>query len=115
LQGPAGCAIRPPISPEKAVAKVVLASALSRWLPEGVAAANGESTLDIGGATVGEVLDGVFARHPNLRGYVVDEQGHVRHHVAIFVDGSALRRKDNLGQTLGENAEVHILQALSGG
>ena len=97
------------------MAKVVLASALSRWLPEGVVAANGESALDIAGATVGEVLDGVFDRHPNLSGYVVDEQGCVRHHVAIFVDGSALRRKDNLAQALGEDAEVHILQALSGG
>lgn len=98
------------------MAKVVLASALSRWLPKSEPnAGEGETLLEVGGTTVGEVLDGVFKLHPNLRGYVVDEQGTVRHHVAIFVDGTALRRKNNLDQPLGANAEVHVLQALSGG
>jgi hypothetical protein len=97
------------------MAKVVLASALSRWLPQAANAGDGETSLEVGGATLGEVLDGVFRTHPNLRSYVLDEQGSVRHHVAIFVDGTALRRKNNIEQPLGENAEVHVLQALSGG
>lgn len=97
------------------MAKVVLASALSRWLPKSASAGEGETALEVGGATVGEVLDKVFELHPSLRGYVVDDQGSVRHHVAIFVDGTALRRKNNLDQALGEHAEVHVMQALSGG
>lgn len=97
------------------MARVVLASALSRWLPPAANAGDGETSLEVTGATVGEVLDGVFQKHPNLRSYVLDERGSVRHHVAIFVDGTAIRRKNNLDQRLGENAEVHVLQALSGG
>ena len=94
------------------MAKVVLASALARWLPQ---AAAGEVALEVDGATVGTVLDGLFARHPNLRGYVVDEHGAVRHHVAVFVDGQCLRDKRDLAQTVGEDAELYVMQALSGG
>ena len=97
------------------MARVVLASALSRWLPQAAGKPTGEVALDIAGASVGEVLDGLFAEHPNLRGYVVDEHGAVRHHVAVFVDGDAIRDKRNLSQALAERAEVYVMQALSGG
>jgi hypothetical protein len=40
----------------------------------------------------GEALDAVFVQHPTLRGYVTDELGNPRHHVAIFLDGSVLPR-----------------------
>jgi molybdopterin synthase sulfur carrier subunit len=93
------------------VARVVLAPALARWLPGGV----GEAVLDVPGANVGEVLDGVFARHPTLRHYVVDERGVVRHHVALFVDGRSLVRKTHLDHAMGEDSELHVMQALSGG
>jgi molybdopterin converting factor small subunit len=88
---------------------------LSRWLPEASDKPTGEVALEVDGASVGEVLDGLFERYPNLRGYVVDEQGAVRHHVAVFVDGDAIRDKRKLTQPVGEQAEVYVMQALSGG
>ncbi len=97
------------------MAKVVLASALSRWLPQAGEQATGELTLEVAGASVGEALEAVFARHPNLRGYVLDEHGVIRHHVAVFVDGDALGDKRNLEQAIGNDAEVYVMQALSGG
>ncbi len=95
--------------------KVVLAAALSRWLPEGAGRSTGEVALEVAGASVREALDDVFATHPNLRGYVLDEHGAVRHHVAVFVDGDAIRDKRDLSQAIGERAEVYVMQALSGG
>ena len=97
------------------MARVVLASALSRWLPQAGAQSTGELTLEVPGASVGEALEAVFARHPNLRGFVLDEHGVVRHHVAVFVDGDALGDKRNLEQVLANDAEVYVMQALSGG
>jgi sulfur carrier protein ThiS len=93
------------------VARVVLAPALARWLPGG----DGEAVLDVPGANVAEVLAGVFARHPSLRLYVVDERGAVRHHVALFVDGRSLARKTHLDHALREDSELQVMQALSGG
>ena len=97
------------------MAKVVLASALARWLPQSGAPRAGEVSLQVVGGTVAEVLEGLFARHPSLRGYVVDERGALRHHVALFVDGAALEDKRDLGQAVGPDARLHVMQALSGG
>ncbi len=95
------------------MARLVLASALARWLPEGNA--DSELALDARGATLGAAFDDVFLRHPTLRSYVMDELGQLRHHVAVFVDGAALPRRDALSRPLADNAQVHVLQALSGG
>jgi hypothetical protein len=94
------------------MARVVLAPALARWLPGG---GDAGAALVVPGTNVGEVLDGVFARHPSLRSYVVDEHGAVRHHVALFVDGRSLARKTHLSQPLADDSELHVMQALSGG
>ena len=68
-----------------------------------------------GGATVAEVLDAVAADYPMLKNYVLDDQGRVRRHVAIFVDGIMQPRESALSQSLTEASEVYVLQALSGG
>lgn len=96
------------------MAKVVIASALARWLTP-APAADGEVALQVPGADVGAVLDGLFRLHPNLRGYVLDERGAVRRHVALFVDGDALQPKSNLALAVREDAEIYVMQALSGG
>lgn len=66
---------------------------------------------DVPGATVGAALDAAFAAAPRLRGYVLDEQGRVRKHVAVFVGGARVDRDHALAPT----DEVFVFQALSGG
>lgn len=97
------------------MARVVLAPALTRWLPQTAAHSGGELCMQLAGGSVGELLQAVFDLHPTLRGYVLDEHGAVRHHVAVFVDGQCLRDKRDLGQAVGDNAELYVMQALSGG
>jgi len=98
------------------MARVVLGSALARWLDDGSpAAGGGERSVDVDAATLGEALARVFAAHPALRGYVVDEHGAIRHHLALFIDGTALRDKRALDRPLAPGAEVYVMQALSGG
>ena len=95
------------------MAQLVLASALARWLPSG--SADKEITLQVSGTTLGEAFADLFSHHPTLRGYVLDDLGQLRHHVAVFVDGAALPRRDALARPLAADAQVHVLQALSGG
>lgn len=97
------------------MARVVLASALARWLPESAGGASREIVLDIPRARLNDVLGGIFSRHPNLRGYVLDEHGGIRHHVAVFVDGITIADKRHPVQALRANSEVYVMQALSGG
>jgi molybdopterin synthase sulfur carrier subunit len=67
------------------------------------------------GATVWAVLDVVFADNPRLRGYVLDDQGRLRHHVVVFVDGQQIRDRVTLADPVAADAEVAVMQALSGG
>ena len=97
------------------MAKVVLASGLARWMQGAAATGAGEIALQVPGDTVRGVLEGVFAQHPALRGYVLDEHGVVRHHVAVFVDGSSITRKTALDAPVAAQGEVYVMQALSGG
>jgi molybdopterin synthase sulfur carrier subunit len=72
-------------------------------------------SLEVPGATVREVLEAVFAANERLRGYVLDDQGALRKHMLVFVNGSQLQDRDTLSDPVPDNGEVHVLQALSGG
>ncbi|MBV8502480.1 MAG: MoaD/ThiS family protein [Paucibacter sp.] len=60
-------------------------------------------------------LEDAFAPNPRLRAYVLDDQGHLRPNVVIFVDGRRLREYQRLDEALRPDSVVHVLQALSGG
>lgn len=66
-------------------------------------------------ADLRSALDACFADHPRLRGYVLDEQGHLRENVVIFIDGQRSRERQRLDDALAPHSQVYILQALSGG
>jgi sulfur-carrier protein len=70
---------------------------------------------NVAGDTVREALDAYFAQHPEVRGYVLDDQGVLRRHVTIFVQGTQVVDRDTLSDALGTADEVHVMQALSGG
>jgi hypothetical protein len=72
-------------------------------------------TAEVEGATVREALDRVFEANPQLRGYVLDDQGRLRKHVSVFVDGEMVQDRDGLSDALGSGSEVFVMQALSGG
>ena len=67
------------------------------------------------GATLAEVLDAVAADYPLLKNYVLDDQGRVRKHIAIFVDGTLKPRQSALSLPVVDTSEVYVFQALSGG
>jgi len=70
---------------------------------------------EVNGATVREVLEMVFHAEPSARGYVLDEQGVLRRHMAVFVGGVQVRDRVTLSDPVGPGAEVCVMQALSGG
>lgn len=72
-------------------------------------------TETVDGATVRAVLDAVFAQNPRLRGYVVDEQGALRRHMSVFVDGQQIADRDHLSDPVRPASEIYVMQALSGG
>jgi molybdopterin synthase sulfur carrier subunit len=72
-------------------------------------------TEAVAGSTVRAVLEVVFAQNPRLRGYVLDDQGALRKHMMVFVDGQQIDDRDHLSDSVREASEVYVMQALSGG
>ena len=60
------------------------------------------------------LLTEAFGRQPALQSYVLDDQGCVRKHVAVFINGRLHDRK-RLDVPLAADDRIYIAQALSGG
>jgi molybdopterin synthase sulfur carrier subunit len=69
----------------------------------------------VDGSTVRDALSEVFATTPTLRSYLVDEQGALRKHVTVFVDGTPVRDRVRLSDALQPDSDIDVMQALSGG
>ena len=87
--------------------KVVFTANLQRHVPC--------PPTEVQARTVQEALEKVFAATPRLRGYVVDERGGLRKHMTVFVDGEQVKDRARLSDPVGADAEVYVMQALSGG
>lgn len=71
--------------------------------------------VDTSAATLRQALEAAFALNPRLRGYVLDDQGHLRPNMVVFIDGRRCADRVALADPLLPQSRVHVLQALSGG
>ena len=69
----------------------------------------------VAGATVRQVMDAYFQANPQVRGYVLDDQGQLRKHVAIFLNQALIEDRNGLSDAVAEDDEIFVVQALSGG
>jgi molybdopterin synthase sulfur carrier subunit len=67
------------------------------------------------GRTVRECLDAAFVLYPGARGYVLDDQGALRKHVAVFVNDRMIADRVLLSDVVEPTSDVFVFQALSGG
>jgi sulfur-carrier protein len=72
-------------------------------------------TRETSGSTLREVLDEYFRDNERARGYVLDEQGKIRQHMVVFVDGDLVRDREKLSDPVQPNSVIDVIQALSGG
>ena len=79
------------------------------------AAAGGESETELDGATVQEVLDGLFERFEELRARISDDDGTLRRFVNVYLAGEDIRFLDGLQTPVNDGAELTILPAVAGG
>jgi molybdopterin synthase sulfur carrier subunit len=70
---------------------------------------------DVAAATLREALLESFEAAPAMRNYVLDEQGAVRKHVAVFVNARMIADRAALDVPLAAGDKVMVIQALTGG
>jgi molybdopterin converting factor small subunit len=68
-----------------------------------------EHTID--GATVADVMRELERSQPPLSGWILDERGHVRRHINVFVNGEQAGEDT----AVGGDDRVDVLPAISGG
>jgi molybdopterin converting factor small subunit len=73
--------------------------------------AGGSSDIQVDGATVRDALRGLEVVHPKLAGWILDEQGRVRPHVNVFVNGERVREE----AAVAPRDRLHVLPSISGG
>jgi len=78
-------------------------------------AVNGQTSVEVAGATVGEVVDGLISKYPSLESNLVDDDGHVRKFVNVYVNDEDIRFLAQLATAVADGDEVAILPAVAGG
>ena len=79
------------------------------------ASAGGASQAVLDGATVQEVLDGLFAQFDELRARIYDDDGSLRRFVNVYLAGEDIRFLEGLATPVADGAELTILPAVAGG
>jgi molybdopterin synthase sulfur carrier subunit len=74
--------------------------------------AGAETVVLAAHATLDDAVRDLDTRFPGLRFRIVDEQGAIRPHIKMFVDGELARRLDT---PIPGSSELMIVGALSGG
>jgi len=78
-------------------------------------ATDGTKLIEIGGATVQEVVDNLIGRYPDLAAQLLGSDGSVNRFVNVFLNDTDVRHLDGLGTAVGERDSVVLLPAMAGG
>jgi hypothetical protein len=88
--------------------KVKFTHALKRFFPT-------IKELDIEAGNISNLMEQLETHYPGIASYILDDQGSLREHVNIFVDGDLIYDRKSLTDLTQPESEVYIMQALSGG
>ena len=75
----------------------------------------GSSSVEVEGATIGEVLANLDAAHPGFKDRLFDENGGLRRFVNVFLADDDVRYLDGVDTAVTDGAEVSIIPAVAGG
>jgi len=79
------------------------------------AQADGQSSVAVDGATVGEVFTNLIGKYPGLRGNLLDDAGGLHKFVNVYKDDDDIRYLDGLDTKVGAGDVLSILPAVAGG
>lgn len=78
-------------------------------------AVGGVKSLELDGASVGELVKALLERYPGLGGQLLTPEGELNRFVNVYVNGQDVRYLDGLATPVGERDEVRLLPAMAGG
>ncbi|HLQ05470.1 MAG TPA: MoaD/ThiS family protein [Verrucomicrobiae bacterium] len=78
-------------------------------------ATGGQTKLEASGRTLADIITDIDRRHPGFRGRVLDDAGHIRTYVNIYIGEDDARTKGGTDATVPEGSEVMVIPAMAGG
>lgn len=78
-------------------------------------AVGGAKSLELDGASVGDLVTALLERHPGLGGQLLTPEGELNRFVNVYVNGQDVRYLGGLATPVGERDEVRLLPAMAGG
>jgi len=75
----------------------------------------GARELEVGGSTVGEVIDGLIAQFPVLRDQLLTDDGELNRFVNVYVNGQDVRYLSGKETAVADRDEIRLLPAMAGG
>jgi adenylyltransferase/sulfurtransferase len=79
------------------------------------AQSDGNGSVDVDAASVGEALVALTAKYPSLRDHLLDEDGRLRNYINVFVNDDNIRDRDQEDTKVESSDEILIVPALAGG
>jgi molybdopterin converting factor small subunit len=86
--------------------KISISQALAEGSPTRLA--------EVDGKTVGECLDQLFIKRPDMKGWLFDENGDLKDYVDIFVNKQNAF-PDPLAKPVNDGDEIYIMSLIGGG
>jgi sulfur-carrier protein len=75
----------------------------------------GESQVEAGGSTVGEVMNALAEQHPATKSQLFSEDGELNRYVNVYLNDEDVRVLDGLETPVKESDTLVILPAMAGG
>src|SRR5215475_6539609 len=79
------------------------------------AQADGQATVSVDGATVGDVFGALVGQYPGLRENLLDDKGGLHKFVNVYKDDDDIRYLEGLDTKLADGDVLSILPAVAGG
>ena len=77
--------------------------------------ADKQAEVDVQGATVGELLQGLTERYPELKTHLFADDGKLRSFVNVYVNDEDIRYLDKQATKVAESDLVSIIPSIAGG
>ena len=90
------------------MAKVLIPTPLRQY-------ADKKDSVELGGATVGEVLNSLTSEYADLRRHLYSDEGKLRSFVNIYLNDEDIRYLDKEGTKVADGDTVSIVPSIAGG
>ncbi|MFH1788320.1 MAG: MoaD/ThiS family protein [Candidatus Altiarchaeota archaeon] len=73
-----------------------------------------QSEITVDGSTISEIIDNIEKNHNGIKEKLLRD-GAMNKFINVYVDGEDIRFKEGLATSVGDESEISIIPAISGG